>query len=448
MGSDYLAFMQSLEKDIPTSIRFNPYKNAAIIGEKTAVPWEKEGFYLAERPIFAKDPLFHAGAYYVQEASSMLLGVAFSQIKKSIDKPLKILDLCAAPGGKSTHMLSLIKEDDLLISNEMVPKRADILLYNLQKWGRSNVFLSRHAPEKFLPLKGYFDVVLVDAPCSGEGMFRKDAQAINDWSPEHVRSCALRQKQIIDVAATLVAEGGYLVYSTCTYNAEENENQLAHIAQNYDYQSIKLNILPKWNISTTETDNLYAYAAMPHLVQGEGFFIGVLQQKTAVNNIDNKQAKNRRHNNIMLNSAEKKLLSEWFEAIEAYAYVRFKETIKQIPMQFWEDYLLFEEMQIPLKIITDLGVIKGKSFVPAAAAALRSDLGILANRIELEDEQAEMFLRKETHFITANNFANGWYTVSYKKNNVGWIKILSERINNYYPNEWRLIQRNFRDSNL
>ncbi|MEM9931827.1 MAG: RsmB/NOP family class I SAM-dependent RNA methyltransferase, partial [Bacteroidota bacterium] len=207
LGADYAAFAESLEGDAPVSIHCHPNKPMQLAFDKAEVPWYDHAFYLAKRPSFTLDPSFHAGAYYVQEASSMLVAAAFRQLFPE-DRPLRILDLCAAPGGKTTLLAANLPPNSWLLANEVIRSRHQILRYNVAKWGMANVFTSNHDVEDFVGLAGLFDLVLVDAPCSGEGLFRKDKAAREEWSPEHVQHCAARQGRILRATLDLVAPGG------------------------------------------------------------------------------------------------------------------------------------------------------------------------------------------------------------------------------------------------
>ena len=198
--NEYDLFIKSHTEVPPVSIRINPFKRTEVFPSSVKIPWSVEGIYLNERPSFTFDPLFHAGCYYVQDASSQFLEKAFLQIKNILNKPLRILDLCAAPGGKSTHILSLIDDDDLLVCNEIIGSRNNILRQNIIKWGKSNVIVTQNDPADFRRMENYFDIILVDAPCSGEGLFRKDADAVKEWSEENIDRCIIRQKEILDHA--------------------------------------------------------------------------------------------------------------------------------------------------------------------------------------------------------------------------------------------------------
>ncbi|NVK85096.1 MAG: RsmB/NOP family class I SAM-dependent RNA methyltransferase, partial [Cytophagia bacterium] len=207
------AFFQSLNTDSPTSIRFNPFKNYSGKLEGEAIPWADNGIYLTERPTFTLDPAFHAGGYYVQEASSMVLEQI---IKQSVDlkEELLALDLCGAPGGKSSHISSILNENSLLVSNEVIKTRANILSENLTKWGHPNVVITNNDPSRFERLNVQFDLIVVDAPCSGEGLFRREPEAMNEWSPEAVKLCATRQQRILADIWPSLKPGGVLIYST------------------------------------------------------------------------------------------------------------------------------------------------------------------------------------------------------------------------------------------
>ena len=211
LGEAWPAFAEAHLRPSPTSIRLNPFKK--LVQKSEHIPWCEGGYYLEKRPAFTFDPLLHAGAYYVQEASSMFLEQALKQAA-DLSKSLRVLDACAAPGGKSTHLLSLINNSSLLVSNEVIKTRATILAENICKWGTVNAVVTQNDPEDFSKLTGFFDVVLVDAPCSGEGLFRKDPKAMNEWSDENARLCSLRQQRIINHIWPTLKTNGILIYST------------------------------------------------------------------------------------------------------------------------------------------------------------------------------------------------------------------------------------------
>ncbi|MEX2233333.1 MAG: RsmB/NOP family class I SAM-dependent RNA methyltransferase, partial [Cyclobacteriaceae bacterium] len=246
LGGALPGFLKSLQEPPPVSIRIHPVKSQHQIADER-VPWSKYGEYLPTRPQFTLDPLFHAGSYYVQEASSMFLEQALKQ-SVNLDQSLNVLDLCAAPGGKSTHLLSLLNRDSLLVSNEAIRSRASILSENIQKWGYPNTIVTNNDPADFRKLKGFFDVIVIDAPCSGEGLFRKNPDAMDEWSPENVQLCAGRQKRILSDAWDSLRENGVLIYCTCTYNESENEDNLRWLQENYSVEFLKLSTDPSWGV--------------------------------------------------------------------------------------------------------------------------------------------------------------------------------------------------------
>ncbi|HSZ26177.1 MAG TPA: RsmB/NOP family class I SAM-dependent RNA methyltransferase, partial [Cytophagaceae bacterium] len=280
LNSEYELFEKAYQNKAFTSIRVNPSKHSTPVN-LSPVQWSSNAYYLEERPLFTLDPLFHGGAYYVQEASSMFLEQAFTQ---HVDKTesLNVLDLCAAPGGKSTHLLSLMNHKSLLVSNEVIKSRAYILKENIQKWGKANVVITQSDPERFSSLKGFFDVMVIDAPCSGEGLFRKDAEAIKEWSPENVALCEARQQRIIADVWDALKPGGILIYSTCTFNTKENEDNLDWVIKNLEAETLSLELKESWGIKEVHSSNrAIGYKFFPHKIKGEGFFIAVLRKKSS-----------------------------------------------------------------------------------------------------------------------------------------------------------------------
>lgn len=267
-------FFNSLGWDIPVSIRINPYKGYETEGLEK-IPWCETGYYLNQRPVFTLDPLFHSGAYYVQEASSMFLEQVIKQTI-NINQPVKVLDLCAAPGGKTTHLISMLSSDSLIVSNEVIRHRSKILSENVIKWGNPNVIVTNNDPSSFQKIKGFFDILVVDAPCSGEGLFRKDSEASNEWSEDNINLCSARQKRIINDVWEALKPGGIIIYSTCTYNEQENEENIKWMTEEMGAEPIEINIDAFSQLTqSSDKTGLHFY---PHKVKGEGFFISALQK--------------------------------------------------------------------------------------------------------------------------------------------------------------------------
>ena len=281
IGEDELQqLLEALEGPSPTTIRINPAKaNRDFLGcaEAPAVPWCAEGVYLADRPSFTLDPLFHAGAYYVQEASSMFIAHLLRQYVGDTD--VTALDLCAAPGGKSSLMQACLSAGSSLIANEIMPKRAWILRENISKWGGDNVVVTNNRPEDFRRMREVFDLILCDVPCSGEGMFRKDEGAIRDWSLQNVEMCAERQRDIVETIWPCLRPGGLMIYSTCTYNTLEDEENVRWISQELGADILPCNPQPEWNVVGNLLDDTFPCCHFfPHRIQGEGFFCAILRK--------------------------------------------------------------------------------------------------------------------------------------------------------------------------
>jgi 16S rRNA C967 or C1407 C5-methylase (RsmB/RsmF family) len=232
-------FTECHHQDIPVSVRINSSKPNNNITVNDVVAWNEKGRYLKQRPDFTLDPLFHAGTYYVQEASSMSIESVLDQYLEKENNPV-ILDLCAAPGGKSTLIADWLNNNGLLVSNEVIKSRAGVLSESLTRWGAPNTVVSSNDPLQLGKLNGFFDCILVDAPCSGSGMFRKDKNAMQHWSEQAVSHCAARQERIIEDIWPALKPNGILIYSTCSYSEAENENIAKFILQEYDAEPLSI----------------------------------------------------------------------------------------------------------------------------------------------------------------------------------------------------------------
>lgn len=290
MGAErFERYLQSFEEEPPVSIRLNPKKTEGLsVADGEQVPWCRGGYYLPQRPNFTMDPLLHAGCYYVQEAASMFLDEVLRQMhnayishQPSAIRPLAALDLCAAPGGKSTLLRAALPENCVLYSNEPVRNRASILLENVTKWGYQNHHVTNAYPRDYRKEKMKFDLILCDVPCSGEGMFRKDPATIREWSPQNVEKCWQLQREIVADAWQCLNDGGLLIYSTCTFNTKENEENIRWILDNYEAEVLPVETRPEWNItgSLLPGFNEPVYRFIPGISRGEGLFMCVLRKK-------------------------------------------------------------------------------------------------------------------------------------------------------------------------
>ena len=274
-------YLGAFDEEAPVSIRVNPRivgDGCLVMGDgEKQVPWCAEGYYLEDRPQFTFDPLLHAGCYYVQEASSMFVTHI---LRQSGDCPQNALDACAAPGGKSTALRSVLPEDCVLVSNEPMGNRAQILLENITKWGAPNCIVTNNYPRDFRKAKLKFDLILCDVPCSGEGMFRKDPNAISEWSVQNVEKCWQLQREIVADAWECLNPGGLFIYSTCTFNTKENEENIKWILENFDAEVLDIPVDPSWNItgSLLEGFNYPVYRFIPGITRGEGLFVCALRK--------------------------------------------------------------------------------------------------------------------------------------------------------------------------
>lgn len=432
-GFEQAAFIAAHQQPAPVSVRVHPLKGDLAFDTLPRVPWCASGRYLAERPVFTLDPAFHAGAYYVQEASSMFLGYLWESV--IADRTgLRVLDLCGAPGGKSTLIASLLDEESLLISNEVIRARATILEENMTRWGYANTWVSSNDPREFgRRYPGYFDAMIVDAPCSGSGLFRKDAAAINEWSPDAVALCSARQQRILADVWPALKENGYLFYATCSYSPEEDEQILDWLADEYELAALTFALPEDWGVVpvTSPKHQLSGYRFFPDKVKGEGFFIAVLQKKEASASFYYPKYKTG-HSKKAEEQAGHLLNNSQFAFIENDC----KEFTAIRPYHQPDWHLLKEGLYLR-KAGVLLGEMTHKDWVPAHDIALSIDRNPNLPVIELSLEQALLYLKKE-EVAWPEDLKKGWYIVTYKGNGLGWIKALSNRVNNYLPKHWRI----------
>ena len=406
MGEElYSKLISGLAATPPVSIRLNPFKvakDAYLEDEEqlnglqlTPVPWAKDGYLLSERPSFTLDPLFHAGAYYVQEASSMFLDFIIRQLVK---EPVTMLDLCAAPGGKTTCAMAALPEGSILYSNEPVRTRANILAENVMKFGHPDIIVTNNYAKDYAKAKKTFDVILTDVPCSGEGMFRKDPNAINEWSTSNVDSCWKLQRSIVEDIWQCLKPGGILIYSTCTFNAHEDEENVQWIIDNLGADPIALEgVKEEWNITGALKGNLPVYRFIPGKTKGEGLFMAVMRKKGE-------------------------------------------------PTQGSTPTILKKERKISmkekgLKVMThgiNPPTQKGKKTIPDISLAL--SINQKENdypHVDVDRQTAINYLRREAITLPADT-PRGIVTITYKGLGLGFANNIGNRANNLYPQEWRI----------
>ena len=422
------ALMLSMESDTPSSIRLNPLKSKSDLPINSAISWCSNAFLLKHRPSYVRDPLFHAGAFYPQEAGSMFLETVLNQL--SIKEFPKILDLCAAPGGKSTLIASWLNGKGILVSNEVVHARSKILKENMVKWGAQNTFVSNNDPADFAELKSYFDVVVVDAPCSGEGMFRKDPASRAHWSEDNVANCVVRQKKILSDIWECIQPGGYLIYSTCTLNRFENEDNVQ-----WAVDELGAEIVPISKGEFKEGREGIGCYAFPNLLETEGFFIAVLQKRHSEYEAITPKKKDRSDVTIV-----KDLSPITDFGLDPNAlYYQWKEYVFTANIQFIEDVKLLHANLRLSKMGTEIGQYSRKGIIPNEALALSP--AISKNnwqQLEVSLEQALSYLKGETFSLDGKK---GYTLICYKNEPLGWINHLGNRFNNLYPKDWRIRMR-------
>ncbi|HTL08667.1 MAG TPA: hypothetical protein VL307_10435, partial [Chitinophagaceae bacterium] len=400
------------------------------------VPWSSCGYYLSARPAFTFDPLLHAGCYYVQEASSMFVEQALRQTS-DLRKALRVLDLCAAPGGKSTLLQSLISKDSLLVSNDVIKSRAAILEENIIKWGASNVVVTNNDPAHFARLQDYFDVIVVDAPCSGSGLFRKDAEAISEWSENNVALCSQRQQRILADVWPALKPGGILIYATCSYSPAEDEAIIDWLLSTHEAGTLPLQLQEDWMITTSFTAQHKAstYRFFPGKTMGEGFFLAVLQKNEAAASTAPRWPKTGLEK---VSAKAEKACLPLIDASQPMLLFHQKEAIVALPSIFEKDILLLQSALYIKKAGVVLGTLAGNTLLPDHQLALSTLAGENIPRISLNVEQAIQYLRKQEFTIDTPH--RGWARVTYHGYALGWIKMLEKRFNNYYPKEWRILK--------
>jgi len=437
-GFDEAAFVQAHEEASPVSIRLNPFKPAASgFGLNDPVRWNTEGFYLATRPNFTHDLLFQAGCYYVQEAGSMFIGHALRSCV-DLQEQLTVFDVCASPGGKSTLLNSLLTRDSLLVANEVVKPRSEVLAQNLAKWGTANVVVTNNDPSAYAEMADVFDVILVDAPCSGSGLFRKQHEAVEEWSPDHVNLCSQRQKRILAEVMQSLKPGGTLVYSTCSYSRSENEDIADWLVQEYALSPVAIPLEKDWGIveSRSGQHQAYGYRFYPDKTRSEGFFCAVFRKPGERISATTSGKKNRQEKLSVLKPKEKEPFRGWIEDVDSHELLKFKD-----------DYLLTNQAALSFvnryphlylkKLGTTIGSLVRNDLIPHQDLAWSIYRSQGVPSIDCTAEEGLQFMKKELQSIAGEK---GWNLMSYKGFGLGWIKNLGNRINNYLPNEFRILK--------
>ncbi|MDE6338216.1 MAG: hypothetical protein K2K97_00325 [Muribaculaceae bacterium] len=401
LGNDSDAFLSAMTDTPSVSIKLNRRKtnDPAIIGygELEPVKWCSNGYYLPVRPKFTLNPLLHAGVFYVQDASSMIYeAIAEKVVPSALDTgaPLRVLDLCAAPGGKTTSIINALPDGSVVVANEFIASRAQILRENLIKWGYPDIIVTNSPTSVFARMGEVFDIVAVDAPCSGEGMMRKEDVAVTQWNAGLQKQCASLQKDILSDAFEALKPGGFLIYSTCTFNRLENEENLKWLAEEKGLIPVDMEFPEEWELLHGIDTAYPCYRFMPHKTRGEGLFVAVLRKEGD------------------------------YPRAQTLTEASFHKTVKANARVIAEG--------IPLT------TVKGKDAVPTSESVLATDF----NRdslpsIEVDESTALSYLRHEA-LRFGNDIGKGFVVINYKGFPLGLVKNIGNRANNLYPSQWRI----------
>ena len=435
LGDEAEALFEALDSVSPVSVRLNPKKwSGEQLGE--AVPWCRWGRYLAQRPQFTVDIPFAAGAYYVQEAGSQFIDYILSGEKT---EGARILDMCAAPGGKSTLYSTLVGEDGLVVANEYVRGRANILADNIRKWGLGNVVVTNNDPSHIAAFEQWFDIVAVDAPCSGEGMFRKDEVAREEWSRQSVDMCAVRQMDILRSAWQSLKAGGVLIYSTCTFNTTEDEGVLNQLTAEFGEEiesSADIVVPAEWGIKVGRVSDFQTFKFYPHRVKSEGFFVAVARKRI---DVGGRMVTPKARKKIM-DAAPKVAVAELSRYVVGADRLTFAAVADSFYLYSKAQYEAVKSLAQSLTVIYS-GVEMGQIFKGKLKPEWSLSQYVGLNRdalpaVGVDREQALEYLRK--HDIAASIFEEGLNIVTSDGYALGFVKRIGNRLNNTYPNSLKI----------
>lgn len=440
--SECEALCQAIVETAPSvSVRVNEAKGGMVPEGATRVPWCPSGYYLEERPNFTLDPMLHAGRYYVQDASSMFIHHVIQQLctpstlkgEHSVAQSVKYLDLCAAPGGKTTAALQALPAGSLVVANEIVPNRARALMDNVMRWGSPHAVVTCNSPAQIGRLTHLFDIVATDVPCSGEGMMRKDAEAVAQWSPALVEQCARRQHEILRDIWPALRPGGLLIYSTCTYNRQENEEIIEHLVDEYGAEPVAIPIDENWGIVPANGCDLPCYRFMPHRTRGEGLFMAVVRKPDGT-----RQISKGKKNATSRTNAIPRGIEEWLCNPNNYDLSVQGDDVVGNPKQYNDTLAMLRSTLNVIYSGVTLGTLKGKSCVPHHSLALSVALNRTAlPHCEVDLDTALRYLHGDAVTLDA---PRGYVLITYLNVPLGWVNNLGNRANNLYPKPLRIIK--------
>lgn len=431
--------VDSLTHTAPTtSVRANTLKHIYPPIAVPSIPWCEHGWYLQQREAFTFDPAMHQGLYYVQDASSMILYQIIHRLTADINEPLMFLDACAAPGGKTTAAIDALPIGSLVVANEYVPNRAVVLRENIIKWGYPNCIVAKGDTARIGKLSGLFDIIATDVPCSGEGMFRKEPDAVSQWSATLISECVRRQQEIIDNIWNALKPGGILIYSTCTFNRHENEDIVKLICQSYGAETIDMNFPDNWNISCGLDPKLHCYRFLPHKTNGEGLFVSVLRKPSDSQVSTIRAPKNKTPINDKIPDTILKTARQWLTNADNYKFSMTGDCVTAFPLKSASILNIITSHLDIIHAGIEIGIVKGKDLIPTQSLALSTALNTSSfPTCEIKYNTAISYLRREA--INLENVPRGYILLTYKSHPLGFVKNLGNRANNLYPQEWRIL---------
>ena len=416
------------------AVRVNAARGVAVPDGARRVPWCDQGFYTEGRPSFTFDPDWHAGRYYVQDASSMFISHV---IRHFVHDPVRYLDLCAAPGGKTTAAIQALPPQSLVVANEIVPPRARVLADNVIRWGATRCVVTSNAPAQIGKFSYFFDVIAADVPCSGEGMMWKDAEAVSQWSPDLVTQCALRQREILKDVWQALRPGGLLIYSTCTYNRQENEEIADYVLQELGATSLEVPVEASWNIHPAIGSDAHGYRFMPHRVDGEGLFMAVFRKD---GNAPRQDFRIKEKNIKKVDEMGKK----WLSAPEAFILDQQGDLSIAVPQDIRREVAAMRDSLNVLHAGVELATVMGRKLVPHHALAMSLARAEDAfSTCEVDYPTALRYLRGESITIDA---PRGYVLIACDGAVLGFANNLGNRANNLYPKPLRILSTHTPDA--
>jgi NOL1/NOP2/sun family putative RNA methylase len=435
LGDDAEKLFAALDTPAEVSIRLNPAKPAEVY-DGEVIGWSPNGRYLECRPQFTLDPLMHGGAYYVQEASSQFV---VHILKGDNLEGARILDMCAAPGGKTTLYSSLVGRKGLVVANDINRGRVMALEDNVKRWGMGNVVVTCSEPRYIGDFESWFDVVAVDAPCSGEGMFRKMEEARTEWSPASVEQCVARQREILAEAWRALRPGGKLIYSTCTFNNREDEGIVEWLMEEYGDEIVaaeRVETCDEWGIVRSDIGAFQCFHFYPHSARGEGFFAAVARK--AEGGAKRRVPKARRKVFASLQGAELSEVSRWVDDAKAMSFRKIDNVVYGYDSAVMDDVThLSESLSVAYSGVALGQIFKGALKPEHSLAMFVGRSRDVVPEVEVSLEDAQNFLRKQD--IDAKQFSEGINIVMYKGVAIGFVKRIGARCNNMYPKEQRIL---------